>query len=90
MIRKLWILLLLGSISSCLYAQKQAANWYFGENAGLKFGECGDPPTAVSGQLNTKEGSTSISDEDGNLLFYTDGITVYDKNVYPITRNIIR
>ena len=55
MIRKLWILLLLGSISSCLYAQKQTANWYFGENAGLKFGECGDPPTAVSGQLNTKK-----------------------------------
>lgn len=80
MIRKLWILLILGSISSFGHAQKQAANWYFGENAGLKFGGCGNPPTAISGQLNTKEGSTSISDEDGNLLFYTDGITVYNKN----------
>ena len=41
MIRKLWILLILGSISSYVHAQKQAANWYFGENAGLKFGGCG-------------------------------------------------
>ena len=80
MIRKLWILLLLGSLSSFVYAQKQAANWYFGENAGLKFGGCGNPPTAISGQLNTKEGSTSISDKDGNLLFYTNGEEVYDKN----------
>ena len=38
-------------------------------------------PTAISGgALNTKEGSTSISDKDGNLLFYTNGEEVYDKN----------
>lgn len=80
MIRKLWILLILSSISLHVHAQKQASNWFFGERAGLVFGGCGNPPTAISGQLNTKEGSTSISDEDGNLLFYTDGITVYDKN----------
>src|SRR5690606_37545383 len=31
------------------------------------------------GQLNTIEGCSSISDENGNLLFYTDGITVYNR-----------
>src|SRR5699024_5150448 len=30
------------------------------------------------GQLNTNEGSASISDHEGNLLFYTDGNTVYN------------
>ena len=69
----------LSSISSHVHPQKQASNWFFGERAGLIFSGCGNPPTAVSGKLNTK-GSTSISDEDGNLLFYTDGITVYDTN----------
>ena len=81
MIRKLWILLILSSISSHVHAQKQAANWYFGENAGIRFEGCDQNPSAISdGALNTKEGSTSISDKDGNLLFYTNGEEVYDKN----------
>jgi len=62
-------------------AQLQASNWYFGFNAGLSF----DPVTGAvtpltNGQLNTNEGCASISDENGNLLFYTDGITVFDRN----------
>ena len=72
MIRKLWILLILSSISLHVHPQKQGIKLVFGEKAGLIFSGCGNAPTAVSGKLNTKEGSTSISDEDGNLLFYTD------------------
>src|SRR5204862_3072102 len=33
----------------------------------------------TDGKLNTLEGSASISDSLGKLLFYTDGITVWDK-----------
>ncbi len=53
--------------------------WYFGDRAGLDFNN--SPPTALTdGQVNTQEGVATISDENGNLLFYTDGITVWDKN----------
>ena len=34
----------------------------------------------MDGQLYTNEGCASISDTEGNLLFYTDGITVHTKN----------
>jgi hypothetical protein len=65
--------------STALTAQNEARNWYFGTNAGLDFSTV--PPTALTnGSVNTGEGSSSISDAAGNLLFYTDGVTVYNKN----------
>lgn len=60
------------------FAQGEANNWYFGRNAGVNFNT--NPPTALTdGQLNTNEGCSSISDASGNLLFYTDGRTVYNR-----------
>ena len=62
-----------------VYAQKEANIWYFGENAGLNFNT--SPPQALAdGQLSTREGCSSFSDANGELLFYSDGTTVYDKN----------
>lgn len=53
-------------------------NWYFGANAAITFNT--DPPTALTNsKMNTPEGSASISDNEGNLLFYTDGVTVWNK-----------
>jgi hypothetical protein len=64
-----------------LYAQQEAANWYFGENAGIRFDSAAGTVTAVNGgQLNTREGCSSISDANGNLLFYSDGTTVWNRN----------
>lgn len=64
---------------TAVQAQKQSNYWYFGSNAGLNFNT--DPPTALTdGKINTSEGCAAISDVNGNLLFYTDGITVYNKN----------
>ena len=61
------------------FSQKEANFWYFGENAGLDFST--NPPTALTdGKINTLEGCSTFSDKEGNLLFYSDGITVYDKN----------
>ena len=69
---------------SCIvfgFAQNEASNWYFGENAGLRFNLSNNSITALTnGQLNTREGCASISDEMGNLLFYTDGTTVWDRS----------
>ncbi|MFI1770796.1 T9SS type B sorting domain-containing protein [Thalassobellus citreus] len=58
--------------------QKQAANWYFGLGAGLNFNT--EPPTVLNNsKLFTFEGCATISNKKGKLLFYTDGITVYNK-----------
>lgn len=61
------------------FAQKEAAIWYFGNYAGLDFNS-GSPIALTNGKLNTAEGCTTISDKNGNLLFYTDGSIVYDKS----------
>jgi hypothetical protein len=60
------------------WSQNQAKKWFFGYGAGLDF--MNSPPTPLTGSLNTLEGCASIADNAGNLLFYSDGITVYDQN----------
>lgn len=60
-------------------AQGTAGIWYFGENAGLNFNV--DPAAPLTnGALNTEEGCATVCNAQGDLLFYTDGITVYNKN----------
>jgi PKD repeat protein len=61
------------------YAQKQTNKWYFGGHAALDFNS-GSPVSISPGELITSEGSATISDTAGNLLFYTDGVTVWNKN----------
>ena len=61
------------------HAQGEANIWYFGQNAGLDFNS-GSPVALINGQLVTDEGCATISNSNGQLLFYTDGITVYNRN----------
>lgn len=73
-------LLFIFMLCSCfIYGQGEANNWFFGENAGLNFNS-GSPIFLNNGQLNTREGCSSFSDKDGNLLFYSDGTTVWNKD----------
>lgn len=75
-----WILILLLCISSIsVFGQKESAIWYFGKNAGLDFREH-FPLPLTEGLTNTTEGVASVSDALGNLLFYTDGRTIWNKN----------
>lgn len=76
---RIFLSVVLFLITCSTYGQKQANIWYFGENAGLDF-STGAPVALTNGQLITDEGSASISAANGNLLFYTDGSTVYNKN----------
>ncbi|MEQ9187169.1 MAG: gliding motility-associated C-terminal domain-containing protein [Cryomorphaceae bacterium] len=62
-----------------LLAQTPADWWYFGQTAGIHFTPTG-PVGDTNGQLSTLEGVATISDSDGDLLFYTDGSTVWDAN----------
>ncbi|TRW27169.1 T9SS type B sorting domain-containing protein [Flavobacterium zepuense] len=62
------------------YTQAQEHNiWYFGYHAGLDFNG-GAPLALTDGQINTIEGTASISDNNGDLLFYTDGVTIWNKD----------
>ena len=75
-----FIVFSLCSLHFC-FSQNEASNWYFGENAGLKFNLSSNSVNVTSnGRLNTREGCASISDAFGNLLFYSDGKTVWNRN----------
>ncbi len=72
------------TISLDVLAQYEANNWYFGNGAGISFSS-GKATALTNGNLYTNEGCASISDNNGNLLFYTDGITVWDREHNPMT-----
>ena len=74
---KLLVLLILTSTLSL--GQNQGNNWYFGYYAGLSFNG-GTPTVLTDSKLQTTEGCASVSDDNGNLLFYTDGRRVWDSS----------
>ncbi|MGV3538989.1 MAG: YncE family protein [Rufibacter sp.] len=61
------------------FAQKEASIWYFGRKAGLVFAN-GETTPLKDGNLFSEEGSASIADAQGNLLFYTNGMQIWDKS----------
>lgn len=72
------LLLLLYTFSAS--AQKEANNWFFGQFAGMHFLEDGTVEPLPGSAMATNEGCSTISDSNGNLLFYTDGRNVWDRN----------
>ncbi len=61
-----------------LFSQNETKKWYFGNKAGLDF--ITNPPTVlINSAMNAMEACSTISDATGNLLFYTDGVTVWNK-----------
>lgn len=59
----------------CGISQNEFSKWYFGTQAGLDF--MTNPPTVLTnGALNVFKGVATVSDSNGNLLFYTDGTGV--------------
>ena len=76
---RLLLLGLLICMSVESHSQREAAVWYFGNQAGLDFNS-GIPQPLNDGVLDTFEGCESFSDENGNLIFYTEGRTMYNRN----------
>ena len=74
------ILFLILLSCNCLYAQQQNNQWRFGTTGAIDFNTV--PPSFVTGAvLSTFEGSASVADRiTGALLFYTDGVTVWNAN----------
>ncbi|RZJ56319.1 MAG: cell surface protein, partial [Flavobacterium sp.] len=78
--KKIILILLFGFACLPLFAQGEANNWYFGRRAGIRFMANGSVTVLTDGVINTSEGCSSISDSNGNLLLYTDGRNVWDRN----------
>jgi gliding motility-associated-like protein len=73
------ILIVILCCSAFAKAQLESSQWFFGGNAGIDFRSGTVAATSDSG-MKTGEGCSALSDADGNLLFYTDGSTIYNRN----------
>jgi len=74
-----YLMLIAFLLTSAVVGRAQEGNiWHFGTNAGLDFNS-GVPVALTDGELSTEEGCSSIADAQGNLLFYTDGIRVWNQ-----------
>lgn len=63
-----------------LFAQNQNNNWFFGNKAAISFIN-GTPITLSTNKMVSIEGCASISDPStGSLLFYTNGLQVWNAN----------
>jgi hypothetical protein len=63
-------------------------HWTFGNGCHIEFAGGGDPSVAPDHAFNSHEGSATFSDGAGQLLFYTDGETLYDRNDFIVATGI--
>ncbi|WP_165836443.1 T9SS type B sorting domain-containing protein [Taibaiella soli] len=81
------VLLLL--LCSTAFAQYENNNWAFGNKWGLSFAT--QPASFLPSQVYAPFRSATVSDANGNLLFYTNGTVVWDQtnNIMPHGDSII-
>ena len=57
--------------------------WYFGNKAGIDFNPTPNgvlPVSLANSEMTASEGTASICNKQGSLLFYTNGVTIYNRN----------
>ena len=64
-------------------AQRPTDVWYFGQQAGLSFAS-GAPTPLLDSRMTTYEGCATATTRRGELLFYTDGQTVWNRLHQPM------
>ncbi|WP_298898965.1 T9SS type B sorting domain-containing protein [uncultured Psychroserpens sp.] len=78
-----YLILLIGFFG---YGQSEGSYWFFNENAGVNFNFCDDNVvTDTDGMVQSDEVGferypSVISDKYGNLLFYSDSRTIWNRN----------
>jgi PKD repeat protein len=72
-------LILLVFLGNYYFSQKEVMRWYFGGNCDIDFTGAA-PITHSNSAMVAGEGCGSIADENGNLLFYTNGVEIWNKN----------
>jgi gliding motility-associated-like protein len=65
--------------TACFSQSKRISHWYFGYGAGLDF-STGNPTIDLNGKLTSDEACATMSDESGQLLFYSNGEKVWNRN----------
>ena len=83
MTRLLLFLAALLLLTQPLAAQRPTDLWYFGQRAGLSFAS-GPPAPLTNGAMTTYEGCATATTRRGELLFYTDGQTVWNRLHQPM------
>lgn len=66
--------------TNCPRSHKQAEVWYFGEKAGIDFRSGTAFPLTDENVMTANKSSATICDSLGNLLCFTDGRMVWDRN----------
>ncbi len=77
--RLILIISIIALLKSNSIGQERTMVWYFGDHVGIDF-KSGEPQVLNDGAMKAEAGCAIISDEDGNLLFYTNGGKVWNKN----------
>ncbi|OFY99891.1 MAG: hypothetical protein A3K10_05915, partial [Bacteroidetes bacterium RIFCSPLOWO2_12_FULL_31_6] len=81
--KNLAVILLFMFFTNYIQAQNSQINrtnhWFFGGQAGINF-TSGTAVADTNGQLVAYAGTSSISDTAGNLLMYTEGQNIWNKN----------
>ncbi|MCC6186491.1 MAG: hypothetical protein IT256_04995, partial [Chitinophagaceae bacterium] len=82
--KKLALLLFTFQFCSSLLSFGQNENniWAFGSGNGIDFNV--SPPVVIGTAISSVEGAASVCDASGNLLFYSNGITVWDNTNTPM------
>ncbi|MFD1872434.1 YncE family protein [Hymenobacter bucti] len=80
---RLLLLLAVLALPQLAFAQRPTDKWYFGRQAGLDFSS-GTPTPLTDGAMTTYEGCATATTKRGELLFYTDGQTVWNRQHQPM------
>jgi hypothetical protein len=76
--RKIYITILLTILPLLVFSQGENDNWYFGDHAAVNFAAA-TPVVYNNSQMDGYEACGTVSDSSGNLLFYTNGISVWSR-----------
>ncbi|HAO08228.1 MAG TPA: hypothetical protein DCQ50_14860 [Chryseobacterium sp.] len=75
--KKFYITIIMALFPILMFSQGENDNWYFGNYAGVRFD--GTTTTLVDSQRGSMWASGTVSDNNGNLLFYTDGSQIRNR-----------
>lgn len=74
---KITFVFLITLVNNFSFGQSYGNIWQMGNNVGIDFNSCS--PVLISGNNSGFEGCSSISDSEGQLLFYTNSDSVWNK-----------
>ncbi len=77
--KTIFLFLVLISGANLFFAQGENDNWYFGNKAAVNFSNS-TPVALPNSAMETLEGCGSVSDKDGNLLFYLSPQKIWSRD----------